>query len=66
MSCDKQVSRLHKVQHSLVTRVPRILLQRAEEIFPSVKESMVFCSFVHRKEFIVICQFSWPKEQNIL
>jgi hypothetical protein len=39
--CDKEVSK------SLVTKVPSISLQRAEEIFPALKESSV--SVLHRK-----------------
>ncbi|PNF31981.1 hypothetical protein B7P43_G06560 [Cryptotermes secundus] len=38
--CNKQVSGLQKILHSPVTGVPRIMLRRAEEIFPSVRESM--------------------------
>lgn len=50
--CDKQVSGLQKILHSSVTRVPRIMVRRAEEIFPSVRESMVsVCACVHREEF---------------
>jgi hypothetical protein len=48
MSCDKQVSELEK--HSLATRVPRIVLQRAEETFPAVRESIMGV-FVFRQEF---------------
>jgi hypothetical protein len=38
---DKQVSGLQKILHSLAARVPRILLQRAEETFPAVRGSIV-------------------------
>jgi hypothetical protein len=35
------VSRLRKILHSLARGMPRNLLQRAEEIFPAVRERMV-------------------------
>jgi hypothetical protein len=40
--------------HSLATRVPRVLLQRVEEIFPSLKETMVsvLCLFVQYRMFL--------------
>jgi hypothetical protein len=40
-----------KCLHSLATRVPRIVLQRAEEIFPSVKEIMVsvLCLYAQKR-----------------
>jgi hypothetical protein len=50
--CDKQVSGLQKILHSSVTGVPRIMLRRAEEIFPSVRESMV----------VVVCTVLLAKE----
>jgi hypothetical protein len=33
--------RLQKILHSLATRVPKIVLQRAEDIFPSLHTSLV-------------------------
>jgi hypothetical protein len=39
--CDKEVLK------SDATKMPRIILQRAEEIFPPLKESLV--SVLHRK-----------------
>jgi hypothetical protein len=39
--CDDQVSWLRKILQSLANRVPKIVLQRAEDIFPAVRESMV-------------------------
>jgi hypothetical protein len=41
MTCDEQVLNLQKIQQSLGARVPRIILQRCEEIFPSLKETLV-------------------------
>lgn len=60
--CNKQVSGLQKILHSPVTGVPRIMLRRAEEIFPSVRESMVSVVVCIEKNS-VISQFSWQKEK---
>jgi hypothetical protein len=38
---DEEVLNLHEIQGSHNTKMPKILLQRAEEIFPALKESMV-------------------------
>jgi hypothetical protein len=39
--CDEQVSNLQMIQQSLAIEVPRIILQRVEEMFPSVNETLV-------------------------
>jgi hypothetical protein len=39
--CDKLSLNLQKALHSLETRVPKIILQRVEEIFPYLKETVV-------------------------
>jgi hypothetical protein len=45
MMCEEQDVGLQSILLSLATRVPRIMLQRAEEMFPAVRESMVsFCN----------------------
>jgi hypothetical protein len=55
--CDKQVSGLQMILHFPVTRVPRIMLRRAEEMFPSLRENMVsVCGCVHREEFYCLHQ----------
>jgi hypothetical protein len=41
MMCDERVPNLPKILQSLATRVPKIVLQRVEEIFPSLKETLV-------------------------
>jgi hypothetical protein len=38
--CEEGVVCLQSILRFLATRVPRIILQRAEEIFPAVRESM--------------------------
>jgi hypothetical protein len=48
---DKEVRMLQKILQCLATRVPRIVLQTAEELFPAVKETGVFCACLHRQEF---------------
>jgi 16S rRNA G527 N7-methylase RsmG len=62
LSCGKQVSRLEKILHSLATRVARIVLQRAEETFPSVRERVVFRACVHRQEFYFYMSVVLAKE----
>jgi hypothetical protein len=37
----KELERLKRILHSPGTRVPRIVLQRVEKIFPALKESIV-------------------------
>jgi hypothetical protein len=48
--------------------VPRIVLQKADEIFPAVrgKHCECFVLVCTDKNFILICQFSWPKKLNVL
>jgi hypothetical protein len=41
MSTSRISPRLQKILHSLATRVPKIVLQRAEDIFPSLHTSLV-------------------------
>jgi hypothetical protein len=41
MMCDERVSNLCKTEQSLATSVPDIIPQRNEEIFPSLKETLV-------------------------
>jgi hypothetical protein len=44
MMCEERVVGLQSILQSLATKVPRIILQRVEEMFPTVRESMgVFC-----------------------
>jgi len=38
---NKEVLKSHEVLQFHTTKKPEVLLQRAEEIFPSLKESMV-------------------------
>jgi len=38
---DKEVLKSHEVLQSHTTKKPEVLLQRAEEIFPALKENMV-------------------------
>jgi hypothetical protein len=39
--CDEYISTLQKHLQSLATRVPKIILQRVDEIWPALKESTV-------------------------
>ena len=39
--CDKENVNLHESQQSLTAGMPKVLVHRAEEIFPGLKENMV-------------------------
>ena len=39
--CDEQVLSVQNNPMSMTAKVPKIVLQRAEEIFPALKENMV-------------------------
>jgi hypothetical protein len=41
MSVSRISSRLQKILHSLATRVPKVILHRAEDIFPALNTSLV-------------------------
>lgn len=48
---DEQVLDLQKNLHSVSTRVPKIIVRRVEEMFPSLKEGLVstMCLFVKKQ-----------------
>jgi hypothetical protein len=49
---DEHNLRFKKILHSLATRVPKIILQRVEEVYPALKESLVsVVYFVNQKIF---------------
>jgi hypothetical protein len=50
---EERLGRLQRILHSLATRVPRVLLQRVEEMFPSLRETMVsvLCLFAQDRVF---------------
>jgi len=53
MSVRRISSRLQKILHSLATRVPKIVLHRAENLFPALNTSMVkFCGRVYCQEVL--------------
>jgi hypothetical protein len=39
--CDMEIYKLREILQSLETRIPKIMLWRAEEVFPALKESLV-------------------------
>jgi hypothetical protein len=45
MTCEERVVDFGSILRSLATRVPRIILQRAEEMFPALRDSMVSILF---------------------
>jgi hypothetical protein len=47
MMFGEQVSNLENILQSPSARVPKIMLQRVEEIFPSLRESLVSVVVVH-------------------
>jgi len=44
--CDKKVVKLRESMQSDATRMLKVLLQRAEEMFPALKEDMVSVLYV--------------------
>jgi hypothetical protein len=52
--CDEQVLDLQKIMQSVAARVPKIIVQRAEEIFPSLKEGSVSILCLRMKKQILI------------
>jgi hypothetical protein len=55
MSVRRISSRLQKILHSLATRVPKIVLHRAENLFPALNTSMVkFCGHVYCQEVLLL------------
>jgi hypothetical protein len=61
--CDERVEDLQRILQSLARRVPRIILQRAEEMFPALRESLatVLCMCAQKRMSIPIA-----KETNSL
>jgi len=62
MSVRRISPRLQKILHSLATRVPKVVLHRAEDIFPALNTSLVsvcgcVCSKVQCALFFM--QLSW-------
>jgi hypothetical protein len=41
MMCDKEVVQSHEMLQTLGTTMPKVLVQRAKEIFPALKKNMV-------------------------
>jgi DNA helicase IV len=39
--CDKEVVKSHEMPQTVRTRMPKVLVQRAEEIIPGLKKNMV-------------------------
>jgi hypothetical protein len=62
------MSDLVKTLQSMATRVPKIILQRAEEMYPALKEGMVsYLCLCRRKDFItLVARFRWQKSCKFL
>jgi hypothetical protein len=65
LMCDLQVL---EMLHSLATRVPKVILQRAEEIYSTLKEGVVsFWCLCRRNGFIAFfARFRWLKRYRFL
>jgi hypothetical protein len=61
--CDEKVLSPHKIPHS-PRRVPKVMAQRAEEIFPALKESLVsvLCFYCGEKLYHLIPWIFMAKE----
>ena len=55
MSVRRISSRLQKILHSLATRVPKVVLHRAEDIFPALNTSLVSSVVVFVAKCRVLC-----------
>jgi hypothetical protein len=56
--CDERVVDLQSVLQSFARRIPRIILQRAEEMFPALRESLVsvLCMCAQKRMSILIAK----------
>lgn len=72
MSVRRISSRLRRILHSLATRVPKIILHRAEVIFPALTTSMTVCvtevEIVSRQEIghLAVPQIIYVKPENCI
>jgi hypothetical protein len=55
--CCEPGARLRTILHFLETRVPKIILQRVEELYPGVVESMVSVLFAENDLLILFCMY---------
>jgi hypothetical protein len=66
--CEERAPKLQIIPRSLAIRVPSVVVQRVEEIFPALREPMV--SFVldctGKNVFVLIPGFTSPKKPIIL
>jgi hypothetical protein len=70
MMCDEEVSNVQKIMECLVTRVPEFIVQRVEEIFPSLKEKCfvdVLCLCVKKGLYCLVnCRLTWLEQLHII
>jgi hypothetical protein len=62
--CDERISRLQTNLQFLATRVPKIILQRVDEIWPALKESTVSVPCICAEK-IMFPAYTWSKKINI-
>jgi len=65
MSVKRISSRLQKILHSLATRVPKVVLHRAEDIFPTLNTSLVSSLWLFLAKYRVLC-FSCRCHETLL
>jgi hypothetical protein len=62
--CEERVVGLQSILRSLATRVPRIILQGVEEMFPAVRESMVSALCMCAQKRIVLSSSVYSGSQR--
>jgi hypothetical protein len=62
--CEEQAARLHRIRHSLATGVPRIVVQRAEEIFPALGETVLSVLYVCPQKSVLLLSVSSHDQRN--
>jgi hypothetical protein len=64
--CEEETEGLQTILRSLAARVPRIMLHRAEEMFPAVRESMVsvLCLCAQKKRILLLPSVKSDSQRN--
>jgi hypothetical protein len=69
MMCDEGVLNVQKIVQYIATRVPKIIVQRVEEIFPSLKEGVVsvLCMCVKKGLYCLVnSRLTWLEQLHII
>jgi len=63
---DEHIESLQSSMKFLPTRVPKLVLQRVEEEFPTWREIIVSVMWLCADKIIISSwRFEWPKQQNV-